>query len=373
MTGLADATVALDGAIVATGTIDYPRDPAGEFPAPLAGQVHLSRGPGLVLRPCRAPRDPASGFRRVDQVGAVLGIPAELAVPIARALEFGVEQPISIHLPYQAGQLNSSDGGPRRASQPLSDWRMTLTGRGGDVTVRLSAALRATMPLKEWVVDTRDWWRDEGARIDAVFTVDAATRIACFGSYIAELEETVAGDPAVAQATRWPALRLAAAPVGTFVAYGTGARGEWVSIYTTDRTIALSGDCEQQRLPSGFVTRGQCGQPRLWLNGVTLDAIADAIGPDRSHATVTLSDGWFGTVEPWRDREPPWPPTERIVAARFDNALTLAGLTITYRLTTEIEGRMGAGRTIEGSVTLSWELLLLRYPRFAAWTAKLGG
>lgn len=370
MSGLADASVALDGGIVATGYLRYPADPGGVFPAAQGGEVHVSRGRWLQLRPCDAPRD-ATGFRRVDRMGAVLGVPDELAVPIRHALKSGVESALDLHLPYQAGWLASSDKPIRHDTQPLSDWRLSLREAEGTISMHLSAALFAP-PAAQWSASWRNWWGDAAPKLEAVLTIDAATRIACYGSYVPSSKEAGEGELAIPVPTRWPDLRLGTTPVGTFEMYGTDAHGQWASIYTSDRTLVFSPDIHIRRLPSGFVARGVYGWPRIWLQGVTLDTIADLFDPHAKTAaaltaTISLEEGRFGHLGQPSYREEPPAPTEHIVAARLAARLDAAGLTIDYRLMIAVDGQTPRREPLLGCVMIGWEVLILRFPRFAIW------
>lgn len=370
MIRLADARVALDGGIVAVGRLDYPPDPEGVFPPAASAWLHVSRGEGLLLRPCDAARD-ATGFFRAERLGAVLGVPSAFVPLIRHAVAFGVEQPLDLHLPGQAGWLHSSDSTIRHEAQPLSDWHLSLREEDGAIIVGLSAALRATLPLNDWLTDTRNWWGEDAPRLVAAFTVDAATRVACLGCYIPAFEEGGDGVPAAPPGTRWPDVELATAPVGVFAMFGTDARGGWATIYTSGRTLVFSPDHDIRRLPSGFVTRGSHGWPRVWLEAVTLDTIADLLDPFASTgpltATISLENGRFGHLAPYRDRDGPWPPIEYIVAARLAARLDAAGLRIDYRLTLAAEGQSSRSAPLEGGVTIGWEVLILRFPRFAVW------
>ena len=107
---LRDASVDLEGNIIASGVMMYPNDTQGHFPIVTGDQLCISRIRGTRVAVCTAVRD-KSGFLKSEARGPYLGIPPDLAAVMLRVLRSGAKETMNITLDYEAGALASSAEG----------------------------------------------------------------------------------------------------------------------------------------------------------------------------------------------------------------------------------------------------------------------
>lgn len=181
---LSAASVDLDGNIIASGSIVHSQDDRGEFDPCDGDRLKISRGEWMKIVRCSCVREDC-GFLRSEEYGAGVLVPAALATVITRALRLGAAEPQSVTLNHQEGELSNSFDPTYHLCQPLSDWHLAIDEREGEIFVVLSAALHARH-LREWLESEANFWAQQpGQRVEVRFSINAATRVACFGAYVA--------------------------------------------------------------------------------------------------------------------------------------------------------------------------------------------
>jgi hypothetical protein len=335
----------------------FPRDDAGEFAAAELTQFRLGRSSGRGINRRIGPITGAvgeresSGFFRTVASGPQLSLPEPLAVMIGHAARFVSKEPIDATLSYQGGSL--ANGSQRGLEQPLTDWKLHIEDIAGELRVEISAALHATH-LREWLKSERNFWSGQpGSRIEARFSIDPATRAACFGCYIPDPGyDAVEAPPAVPGTLDGSRLCLESAAVAPHEEFGV-RNGHWINVGLSSGTspwVAFTRHDDVRRLPNGFVSHGSYVWPRFWFRGFD---VLSSLSSLREHP-VQFSGAGIGHVDEWGGPEG---RTKRARQAALEVALTIEGLTLDYALTTD--------RTYEGRVVLPWELLILRYPMVA--------
>lgn len=349
---LRSATVDLDGNLIAAGTMVHPIDDAGEFRPDELDRLKIDRETMRIIR-CTAACD-GTGFYHAEEIGTVLYVPESLASQIRWALRFGAKEPLEMAILQHQGSLASSASRIKHLTQPLSDWRLRVEEVDGSIAVVLSAALHSPH-LREWLASEQNFWAGQaGARVEARFTITAATRVACFGAYVPDGHAEADGaksQPFVPDGRR---LNLENAPVGPMREFGI-RNGHWVDIGSDlggFPYIALTERRDVRRLGSGFLSYGHCVWPRIWIRGLSLSSVSSALGKE----PLRLSGGAIA-VRLSDDGREGWSQVASEAALEF--RLQVEGLALDYFLTV-------AGRLVEGRVLLPWELLILRYPALAA-------
>lgn len=172
---LTQAGVALDGSLIATGTMHHPIDENGYFPSPDAHLLRISRVRGCRIMRCAASREP-SGFHTVKELGSELHLPRWLADLINRALNHGVKQPIHVSAMHQDGGLSDSTSTIKTRIQPLTHWVVHIDEDKGVINVTLAATLHATL-LEEWNTSTANYWSPkQQEKLEVNFSADAIDR-----------------------------------------------------------------------------------------------------------------------------------------------------------------------------------------------------
>ncbi|WP_390551662.1 hypothetical protein, partial [Qipengyuania sp. MTN3-11] len=333
------------------GTLVHPADDAGEFRPLEVECLKINRETMRIVR-CRALRD-ETGFFQSEEMGAVLYVPEPLATQVKFALRFGATRPMEMAILHQTGSITSR-GQIQNFTQPLSDWRLRIDEDGGDITVVMSAALHSAH-LRDWLKSEQNFWAGQrGARVETSFTINAATRIACFGAYIPDGRSEANGAEAHPRTPVGGRLYLESAPVGPMAEFGI-RDDRWVHVgshsHGPNSYIALTEHRDVRRLPNGFLSSGLCEWPRIWIEGLSLESVASVIGDEPirlSGEGIRMSFSNDGR-EGWR---------ELASEAALEFCLQKGGLALDYFF------KVG-GRTVEGRVMLVWELLILRYPVLA--------
>lgn len=349
---LKSASVDLEGNLVAQGTMSHPVDDAEEFPPSGMDQLKIGRDACMTVIQCTAERED-SGFFRTNEVGPLLRVPEALSVIIMRALHRGAKGAMIATIGHQEGELASSSSRIAALSQPLSDWRLRIEETGGDVNVAISAALHAEH-LRGWRSSERNFWAGQpGARVEARFSIDAATRTACFGAYIPDDRSDEGGVPAHPLASKGSLLNIENAPVGPLREFGI-RNGRWVMFSLGSLDSPMSSFTEHrdvQRLSNGFLSLGDYVWPRLWIRGADLGSIVRSLDA----APIRLSGNGIAASLSNDGREG-W--SERGYDVAIELRLSAAGLVLDYHLTV-------GSRRVKEQVILPWELLILRYPALA--------
>ena len=347
------AGVARDSAFVLRGHIQHPVDDDGIYPCPQADHVRISRTFGMRIVRCRAERD-ISGFVTTQEFGGEVHLPEQVASILNRAFAGRLRQPISMRLHQQMGELAHSTRPEGRIDQPLSDWSLDIEERDDDLYVILSATLHGAH-LEEWQTRTANHWgRQTGAQLVIQFTMDAVTRIACFGYYAPSLSTNAVAPTPLPPPATLAELDIATAPVGTFTQCAVGPDG-LISFHESLELgfLYLTRLSHPARTDAGFLpSHMNHVWPRLSLRGITMASIrfsllncpairltaeGDCVG-DLQYAGP---DGWMSNLIQW---------TADI--RRDEVGLHFA-----------VEARSAeASRTL--SFRLPWELLILRYPGF---------
>ncbi|MBK8158486.1 MAG: hypothetical protein IPK59_06855 [Rhodospirillaceae bacterium] len=384
---LRDARVDLDGNVIASGRMIFASDNGGVFAAQECDQVQISRLGPLRVVACKSRRDSDSGFLVSEAVGPALSFPDVFATVIRRACWLSPKEAIVMSLGHQDGALASSVDRDA-VSQPLSDWKLEVEAIEGAIHVRASAALRATLPFNLRNKDIGSYWssREETERISVTFSVDPVTRTACFGSYTGVLSDKWCAGDAVPARTSLQALRLDTAPVGPFNEMGPAAETGWIKVQSWFTPNAPSGQsvlalifnrvASIARTESGFLasTDRDSGQRSIWFEGINLVIVADLM----RHANtmkLSLTDGISGYLwDPseqrhFYDMDISPTPEQHFLEATISFALTARGLECHYRIHVNDLHVIRLGTKyqrgwIEDSVTLPWELLILRHPQF---------
>lgn len=352
---ISEAGVALDGSLIAKGSIQHILDDNGYF-LPHAGDVlRISRLRGMRIVRCRSSRD-ASGFLEVAEYGAEVHVPPPFAVIIQRALHLGLKEPIVAQLGYQIGQLVDSVSTIKTLVQPLTDWTLDIEEEAGTIHVRLSAALNATQ-LESWNTSHSNYWSSYPSnRIDVVFAITASTRVACYGAYVPVLDQgpnSVAIIPAISDS---PALNICNAPVGTFTQFAiSGSR--WLHFYENSemKSFSITEHDAPERTALGFLADSHRYRwPRITIDGIDLDGIAAAIAPTGS-LRITLQNGRFGRLS----YGGPEGRSIDIIGVDLTAKLSNVGLKFSYEVKTNNDVK-------SGEFYLMRELLILRYPKLAS-------
>lgn len=350
----------------------YPQDELGHFPILHTDKLCIMRTRGYAVSPCHAERDTASGFLDSKAFGPQLSIPEALKLVITRALQSGTESRIEMSLQAQDGIFRSAPAG-ETWDQPLSDWRLDIQDIDGTIHIRLSAALRSTFPSEASRTSRNNYWSAEGppCRVEIAFHVDPITRVACYGAYIKSLPDEKIATTAEVQSTSVNFLVLEQAPVGTRHQFGIDNAGEWVELYTSPHALSLTPINSLKRSTLGFSEnfRNFYLWPGIRLRGIDLDLAASAMRA-KSPATLTFSNGQFGDLQQhytfYGDHEPH--PNQTILEVTMSFEIVSSGLKLTYRALVNdfiVSATPYQPGWIDGSVTLSWPVLILRFPQFA--------
>ncbi len=349
---ISNAQVALDGAIVAVGGLRHQSDDDGRFPTLFAEHVKISRTHGMRIVRCQASRD-VSGFLKVVELGSELQIPDPIKSMIERALWLGAERPISAAFSDQAGQFTDTTRTDQRLSQPLSDWKVHISEEQGEVSVVLSAALHA-LHIEDWQKNTSNYWKGQpSARLEAYFTVDPITRIACFGSYVRSFTDVTHGPALLPEPSYSSTLDIKDAPVGTQREFAFGD-GRWFSFYESSNSgyLSITERSAPSRTMSGFLASdGRSIQPSINIHGLTMDAICFAI--NNSSSIRRLDEGECVGALHYSGSDG---SISNIKSVGTNISLTENGLEFC------IEVNVPKRNPI--SFYLPWELLILRYPKF---------
>jgi len=232
---------------------------------------------------------------------------------------------------------------------------------GEQLGVAISAAIRAIDPIQEWQRGVGDYWAtaEEPARVKIKFEVDAATRVAMFGTPFPDLQRGVSSDAAPVRLTSTAGLRLIDAPVSLGGrTFGYAKNDVWIGIFESESpapSLVLDRYGQQQRYANGFLADDYNPiWPRLWLAGWNLSQMIELLLGGGRGARIELRDGYFGHWEEWHEE------MQSIELAQIEIRLIDCGLEISYDVTLEGNEKPEDAR---GKFTLPWELLLLRYPR----------
>lgn len=350
---IVDVDVALDGALVGHGVLFHPADDEGHFAALAAERVSISRAFGSMrIARCRASRD-SSGFLRTEAFGSELLLPDALAAMIEHALGVGVRALVSAKFAHQTGVLADTTRMDRRRTQPLSDWTIDIDEDDGCVAVKLSAALHA-LHLQGWDKDASNYWSaQDGARVEVHFTINPATRIACFGPYGLPLPDAAVMPAMLVDPSPLSALNIANAPVGAGTQLGLG-EGRWFNFYEAKGLSYLSiTECSQpSRTAAGFLASDNHPHwPRIHINGLTMDSIWFAT---KNSPTVRLSAEGDSVGSLDYPGSGGW--TDKITSVETEIMLNESGLHFA------VEVRSPKSQSV--CFRLPWELLVLRYPKF---------
>lgn len=351
---ISQAGVALDGSIIVRGAIEHPIDEKRHFPPHGGNELRISRIHGMRIVRCQSLRD-ASGFLQVAEFGGEIHVPPPLASIIERAFRFGVKEPVSACLDYQVGQLSDSTSTIKTRVQPLTGWALHIIEIEGTIEVRLSAKLCATI-LESWNTSQSNYWgEDSASKIEATFGIRPETRIACYDSYVSALDQGDALPAFVPDTSEDRVLNIGDAPVGTMTQFAISGN-RWLHFYenSESRSLSITEHDAPKRTTLGFLADSRGYRwPRMRVQGIDMDGIAAGLSAANS-MRLTLSDGIFGDLshggpEGW---------SVEIIGVNLLVEVTGAGLKFTYEVKTATSER-------SGEFYLIWELLLLRYPKFA--------
>ncbi len=347
---LQSASVDLEGNLIVTGSLTFPPDDDGKFIFADSVQLRISR-PGYSIVRCTAERD-RSGFQKADHFGARLSLPSAFNM-IEHAIRFGTAKPVEASVKSQAGSLSIPVSPTADLRQPLSDWHLRIEEIDGGVRVALSAALHATDLNPVFRSEQNFWGGQPGSRIAVEFTVNNATRTACYGALFKNRAAEGDGTPAAPEFSDASDLNIERAPVGPVAQFAI-CDGRWISFGDHDGlypSIALTEHSHVTRLPNGFLSHGNYVWPRTWLRGVDFLALAKVLGggPVRVSGSSIIGSRSNDGREGW---------SESSSETAVELSLGKEGLSLDYFL--KIKDRPVHGRT-----TLPWELLILRYPALA--------
>ena len=352
---ISQANVALDGSLIATGSMNHPIDEHGHFPSPDADCLRISRLRGLRIARCRAFREP-SGFLRMEEYGSELHVPSSLAAIVDRALKHGVKEPVHVNLLHQDGQISDSTSTIKTLIQPLTGWAMRIEDDEGTIRVALSAILHGSL-IEDWNKSRSNYWNtSQQSMLEVNFSIDPVTRIACFGSYVPALQEEPkipASIPALSGK-----LNIADAPVGTFAQFAISG-DRWISFYESTgewKSISVTEHAPPTRTAQGLLSDSRGYRwPRLSIYGIDMDVIASAM-VNSQKITIVMQNGEHGEL--YYSHGSDGSTSHVINQIKIDLKLDSFGLCFDYTACTEKGERCG-------DFYLTWELLLLRYPRFS--------
>ncbi|MET0588604.1 MAG: hypothetical protein ABWZ75_08790 [Novosphingobium sp.] len=359
---LREIGVALDGSLVALGSMDYPEDVTGHFPCPDAEFVRISRVDGLRIVRCRAFRE-TSGFLCAEEYGPELHVPASLAAIVERALRLGAKQAVQASLNYQDGELRSSTSRVKTLHQPLSCWTLNLDEVGGGVNVVLSARLHGSV-IPEWSTSTANYWPAElDLSLKVEFRIDPITRVACFGAHVPTLEKEPATPASVPMVRSLASLDVADAPVGTFAQFAMGGT-RWYSLYEGEasRYLSITEHAPPTRTPIGLLNdNGSYRWPRISIHGIDMRAVASMLRQSNNFRSSVTSS----TVgEAYRSFGSDGSETYFIADLALDFRLDTEGLHIRINGKTQREA-------IALDLLLIWETLILRFPYYTRFIKAL--
>jgi hypothetical protein len=360
---ISQAGVALDGSLIAAGSMSHPVDEHGHFPSPHADLIRISRVRGLRIVRCRASREP-SGFLRAEEYGSELHLPPSLAAIIDRALKQGVREPVQVNLLHQDGQLSDSTSTIKTLTQPLTGWVMRIEEDEGTITVGLSATLHGTL-LQDWNTSQSNYWNSsQRATLEVNFSIDPVTRIACYGSYVPALKEEPRIPALIPAPSGLSKLNIADAPVGTFAQFAISG-DRWISFYESTgewKSISITEHAPPTRTAQGVLSDSRGYRwPRIAIYGIDMDVIASAMVRSRE-MNLVMQNGKFGQVHYSHGSD--GSTDYDVSGVRLDLKLDSSGLHFDYTVDTEMGEK-------SGEFYLTWELLLLRYPRFAQYMRLL--
>ena len=406
---LRNARVDLDGRIIAEGFVEYPPDEDGLFTQASHKYLALSIDrevvgpkPGKVV-PVRVRRDKRSGFFVSEAIGPTIHPPSWICVLLYCELRFGPKNSVPARPTSEPGYLRTENVSGQTHRQPLSDWKLDTDFNDGEAEITLSAALAQPDDPDRKDSDgktARQYWTlgpKNAPRLRVTFKVDLATRAVYLGAYDRLLEAPTSRQSfrGGAPIFRWlyrptnergddAGVSLETAQLGHVGAiYGKGSPKPWVSVHSTRYIIAESGVPNGKFLPSisfsnferlerddnGFIIEAQQWFPRVSLDGVNLETIADLL-KERRHAQLTHNDGISGDLGDPRAERDEYEIGKRVDRKIYRAALSFkvssAGLTIAYRVfcPTWRQNLPNAG-WFEGSCVLSWNVLIIHYPELA--------
>jgi len=376
---LRDTSIDIDGHILADGRLSYPPDDQGFFPPSRSGQFRISASDTLIrIAAAIAQRDPDSHFFVSKEVGAVVVIPEALSLLIRRALAARCPPSQQAQLaPGLGGSLWSSNDEPLKAKisnkQGLSDWLLSMQEIDGALSIRLSAALVDKRPTG-WRSPPAKFWTCRGGespRMELELQIDQVTRAACFGRSLGDPSKHESGTEISVNMTTITSLRLDSAVVArSYKQFGYTPAGRWVGLY--ESPIGLSIDLEPnhylKRRPDGFVVSDWFCTTTINFIGLNLTVFSHILGNTRS-ATMEFRDGRFGRVTQHRSfyegRDPY--PQQHICEMIFQLRLVDHGLELAYQALVndwDLSTKPYKPDWLKETITLPWELLILRHPYF---------
>ena len=394
---LRDAMIDNEGNVFGDGLIAYPPDPTGVFTNPEAGMVRVAfRGSRIVeFSSCPARRDPITGYLTAEPVGVRVEIPDDLARILARAIRATPRlSPFTFALDEEG--MMYADSGHEASRQGLSDWRGSVSYADTGFRVELSAALRSVLPIPvhrpvddPWPADA-----DVTSRVSVEFWLDAMTAVVRFGGISKALSERPEPVPSRFVRTSLDAMRLDTAPLGFNGAFsGVTADSKWVSIYNSAHTdvqssLYIDAPSVLHRYECGLMTPSN-RFPRIMFNGIDLDMVGANMMWTRNFG-LTLTSNDPGSIR-WDWGSPDGlGASSRFQEASLDFELTIDGLVFSYSalpikswseaqadslraqgvpsaIVRDIQSRLDrsgqrpyAARLVVGTITIPWEVLILR-------------
>lgn len=182
-----DISVDLEGHLICKGQITLPEHEAFRIPSHKAISYKDRQ-----LFACYAERDARTGFFKVAPGTHVIVLPETLAFEIERALTWVNARGVT--LKGEQGEIHMRKS-PLEISQKLSNWTLKIgeTADGG-CRIALSSALYSEKQdvLRRAIVNYWPHIDGKPQRLKVRFTVDPATRLACFGTSVrgAEFRKT---------------------------------------------------------------------------------------------------------------------------------------------------------------------------------------
>ena len=201
--------------------------------------------------------------------------------------------------------------------------------------------------------------------------IDQVTRAACFGRSLGDPSKHESGTEISVNMTTITSLRLDSAVVArSYKQFGYTPAGRWVGLY--ESPIGLSIDLEPnhylKRRPDGFVVSDWFCTTTINFIGLNLTVFSHILGNTRS-ATMEFRDGRFGRVTQHRSfyegRDPY--PQQHICEMIFQLRLVDHGLELAYQALVndwDLSTKPYKPDWLKETITLPWELLILRHPYF---------
>jgi hypothetical protein len=316
----------------------------------------------LIFAACDVVRDGVTGYLIAHSAGPELVIPDEASSVIRTVLVHAGRAPLPFSTRSGGALINGEH------IQGLTDLFGSVQSfgeedaDGGVVVVQLTASLRAGR--KE-----QNYWPASlvPEKVSLSFTIKPMERVVRFGAHSGALPgELVKARQSLP--SDLDSMRLADTLIGSLDrSYGRSDDGSLVALHTRhngEPTLTLEFGLQEQRDRSGLIAMRN-GFPRIRFAPIDLDDIAERMGPDLRFA-IELGESQSTNID-YTGGSPDGPGRSgHTSASRLDFEVVRAGLVVDW-----FARREGNSSPLQGRVTVPWEVLVMRFPRFRRYRESL--